>query len=226
MKKLVLLSIALLSFIGLSAQVTSGAISGRVLDKEKNPVTGAIVKIVHVPSGTIYGGKSRGNGDFEIRGLRVGGPYKVEASFVGSGKDMVENVFVDLGDPTNVMLQLEGSTLMKEVYVTSARNSVINSDRTGASTNISSQLINSMPSGNRSLTDMTRLSPQAGVSFSSGLNNGNSFGGRDGRYNNVQVNGANLNNGFGLSSGLTPGGSGQPISPGCIRRDSSRCCPI
>lgn len=212
MKRLLLLTIAVLTIFGMQAQVTSGAISGRVLDNSKNPSVGATVKITHVPSGTVYGGKTRSNGDFEVRGLRVGGPYKVEASFVGSGKDVVENVYVDLGDPTNVSLQLEGSTLMKEVYVTSSRNSVINSDKTGAATNINSQLINSMPSGNRNLSDMTRLSPQAGVSFSSGLNNGNSFGGRDGRYNNVQVNGANLNNGFGLSSGLTPGGSGQPIS--------------
>ena len=212
MKRLLFVSIALLAMFGMQAQVTSGAISGRVLDNSKNPSVGATVKITHVPSGTVYGGKTRSNGDFEVRGLRVGGPYKVEASSVGSGKDIVENVYVDLGDPTNVSLRLEGSTLMKEVYVTSSRNSVINSDKTGASTNINSQLINSMPSGSRNLSDMTRLSPQAGVSFSSGLNNGNSFGGRDGRYNNVQVNGANLNNGFGLSSGLTPGGSGQPIS--------------
>lgn len=212
MKKLITFVVSLLWVLGMDAQVTSGSISGTVLDNSKNPAVGATVKAIHVPSGTIYGGKTRSNGSFEIRGLRVGGPYRVEASFVGSGKDEVDNVYVDLGDPTHVSLQLEGSSRIKEVYVTSSRNSVINNDKTGASTNINSQLINSMPSGSRNLSDMTRLSPQAGVSFSSGLNNGNSFGGRDGRYNNLQVNGANLNNGFGLSSSLTPGGSGQPIS--------------
>jgi hypothetical protein len=213
MKKLLFIILTISCGFALRAQVTSGSISGRVMDASKNPVVGAVMKVTHTPSGSVYGGKARSNGDFEIRGLRVGGPYTVEASAVGQGKDIVENIYVSLGDPTNVLLTLEsGNQQIREVLITSSRNSIINSDKTGASTNINSTMINSMPSGNRSLSDMTRLTPQSGVSFSSGLNNGNSFGGRDGRYNNLQVNGANLNNGFGLSSSLTPGGSGQPIS--------------
>lgn len=195
------------------AQVTTGAIAGKVFDSKKQPVQGVKLKVTHVPSGTVYGTSSRLNGVFEVRGLRVGGPYTIEASFLGLGKDKVENVFVNLGEPINVTLNLEeSSTRIREVLVTSARNSIINEDRTGAATNINSTMINSMPTGNRTLSDMTRLSPQSGASFSSGLNNSNTFGGRDGRYNNLQVNGANLNNGFGLSSNLAPGGSGQPIS--------------
>jgi len=213
MKKL-LLSLSMFLMAGfLVAQVTSGAVAGKVLDSKKQPVQGAKVKVTHVPSGTVYGSASRQNGVFEVRGLRVGGPYTIESSFLGMGKDRVDNVYVTLGEPIQVELVLEeASTQIKEVIVTSARNSIINDNRTGASTNVNSTMINSMPTGNRSLSDMTRLSPQSGVSFSSGLNNGNSFGGRDGRYNNLQVNGANLNNGFGLSSNLAPGGSGQPIS--------------
>jgi hypothetical protein len=214
MKKQLLLIVGMLLFSGyMMAQVTTGAISGTVLDNKKQPIQGAKVKVTHVPSGSIYGSASRSNGTYEVRGLRVGGPYTVEVSFLGKGKDRVDNVYVKLGEPVSVDLILEESaTLIKEVLVTSARNSIINDNRTGAETNINSTMINSMPTGNRTLSDMTRLSPQSGASFSSGLNNANTFGGRDGRYNNLQVNGANLNNGFGLSSNLAPGGSGQPIS--------------
>lgn len=214
MKKQLFLILGMLLVSGfMMAQVTSGAISGKVLDSKKQPIQGAKIKVTHIPSGSLYSATSRVNGEYEVRGLRVGGPFTVEASYLGKGKDRVDNVYVTLGEPISVELTLdEAATQIKEVLVTSARNSIINNNRTGAATNINSTMINSMPTGSRTLSDMTRLSPQSGVSFSSGLNNSNTFGGRDGRYNNLQVNGANLNNGFGLSSNLAPGGSGQPIS--------------
>ncbi|MBL0183981.1 MAG: hypothetical protein IPP96_17545 [Chitinophagaceae bacterium] len=55
----------------------------------------------------------------------------------------------------------------------------------------------------RNITDFTRLTPQA---------NGNNIAGRDGRYNNFTIDGANLNNNFGLSPDPLPGGNSQPIS--------------
>jgi outer membrane receptor protein involved in Fe transport len=214
MKKQLFLLLGMLCMSGfLTAQVTTGALSGKVLDSKKEPVQGAKIKVTHVPSGSIYGTTARNDGHFEVRGLRVGGPYTVDVSYLGKGKDRVENVFVTLGEPTTVELSLEeAATQIKEVIVTSSRNSIINSNRTGAATNINNAMINAMPTGNRSLSDLTRLSPQSGASFGNNLNNSNSFGGRDGRFNNLQVNGANLNNGFGLSSNLAPGGFGQPIS--------------
>jgi hypothetical protein len=55
--------------------------------------------------------------------------------------------------------------------------------------------------------------------------NGNSFGGRDSRYNNIQVDGANLNNNFGLSSDPLPGGGNQPISLDAIEEVSINIAP-
>src|SRR3546814_16339997 len=65
-----------------------------------------------------------------------------------------------------------------------------NTNRTGASTNISTETLTTLPTINRSLLDFTRLTPQS---------SGNSFGGRDSRYNNLQIDGSNFNDGFGLS---------------------------
>ncbi len=59
----------------------------------------------------------------------------------------------------------------------------------------------SMPTINRSISDIARISPFA---------NGMGFAGGDGRSTNFTVDGANFNNNFGLSSSL-PGG-GNPIS--------------
>jgi outer membrane receptor protein involved in Fe transport len=62
-----------------------------------------------------------------------------------------------------------------------------------------------MPTINRSISDIARVSPYA---------NGMSFAGGDGRSTNFTVDGANFNNNFGLSSNL-PGG-GNPISMDAI----------
>lgn len=41
--------------VGANAQVTTSAISGKVLDETKAPVIGATVVAIHEPSGTLYG---------------------------------------------------------------------------------------------------------------------------------------------------------------------------
>eukprot|EP00825_Cyclidium_porcatum_P003514 TRINITY_DN11632_c0_g1_i3.p2 TRINITY_DN11632_c0_g1~~TRINITY_DN11632_c0_g1_i3.p2 ORF type:complete len:135 (-),score=24.80 TRINITY_DN11632_c0_g1_i3:105-509(-) len=91
----------------------------------------------------------------------------------------------------------EQSVDVAEVIVVGAKPSAFGTTKTGASTNISTEQMAILPSISRSLDDFTRLSPYSGA--------GNSFGGRDGRLNNVTIDGANFNNNFGLSNGL-PGG--------------------
>ncbi|MFC7670095.1 hypothetical protein ACFQT0_24040 [Hymenobacter humi] len=46
--------------------------------------------------------------------------------------------------------------------MTQQRDRVINSSRTGAETSVSREQINRLPTLSRSLTDFTRLTPQAG----------------------------------------------------------------
>ncbi|MCC8143892.1 MAG: TonB-dependent receptor [Tannerellaceae bacterium] len=75
-------------------------------------------------------------------------------------------------------------------------------EKTGAATNINNTQLMLLPSINRSFEDFTRLSPYSGGR--------NGFGGRDGRLNNVTIDGANFNNNFGLNDGLS--GGGNPIS--------------
>ncbi|HEY8687906.1 MAG TPA: TonB-dependent receptor, partial [Chitinophagaceae bacterium] len=92
----------------------------------------------------------------------------------------------------------------------------LNRDKTGASTNVNSRMITTLPTISRSITDFTRLTPQA---------NGNSFAGRDGRYNNVTIDGANLNNNFGLSTDPLPGGGSNPVSLDAIEEISVNIAP-
>ncbi len=65
------------------AQITTSAINGKVVDTEGMEIIGATVMAVHTPSGTSYGTVTNAAGYFAIQGMRVGGPYEVEVSYVG-----------------------------------------------------------------------------------------------------------------------------------------------
>ncbi len=199
-------------------QVTNSRMQGAVSDQSGEALIGANVSVVHEPTGTVYGAVTNLEGRFSLPNLKTGGPYSVTVSYVGYGTIKYTDINLRLGEPYSLNVKLaEDAGQLSEVVVEGSRtNSDFNATRTGAATNITNEQINSLPTIERSLTDFTRLTPQA---------NGNSFAGRDGRYNNVQIDGANFNNGFGLSSDLLPGGRSQPISLDAIEEVSVNIAP-
>ena len=184
------------------AQVTTASLSGKVTDPTKEAIIGATVQAIHEPSGTRYGAITNIDGRYTIQGMRAGGPYSVEVSYIGYQTMMFKDVTLQLGEVYNLNVQMqESSELLDEVIVT-AQKTKFASEKTGATTNISNTQIANMPSISRSITDYSRLSAYGG--------NGMSFAGSDGRTANFTIDGANFNNNFGLSSNL-PGG-GNPVS--------------
>ena len=148
-------------------------------------VIGATVVATHTPSGTTYGTVTNLEGRFNLNGMRVGGPYTVEVSYIGYGTSTTSNVTLSLGEnyALNVVLTEETQTL-DEVVVTALRTK-FTTEKTGAVTNISNDQIQNLPMVSRSITDVTRLSPYGG--------DGMSFMGTDGRTANFTVDGANFN---------------------------------
>src|SRR6185503_19319000 len=65
--------------------VTTGVLNGTVTNDQKQPVAGANVIAIHLPSGTSYEATSRADGRFAIPGMRIGGPYSVTVAFGGTG---------------------------------------------------------------------------------------------------------------------------------------------
>ena len=202
-KKMRFLAVALFVMLAtvLQAQVTTSSMSGRVTDAE-GAVIGATVIATHQPSGTTYATVTNLEGRLNLNGMRVGGPYTVEISYIGYGTSTTNNITLSLGENyvLNVLLTEESKTL-DEIVVTALRTK-FPTEKTGAVTNITNTQIANMPTVSRSIMDITRLSPYGG--------NGMSFAGTDGRTANFTVDGANFNNNFGLSDRL-PGG-GNPIS--------------
>lgn len=217
----------LLSFIALvllvafsaNAQITTSKIKGTVVDNAGEPLFGATVAVLHVPTGTVAGTVTQDNGKFTIPNLRVGGPYKVTFSYVGFKSQDVENIFLTLGETTvvNGKLAEEGQQLDEIVITSNAGNQTFSKDRTGARTSVSSQQLRTLPTISRSQEDFTRLEPSA--------SNG-SFGGRNDQFNNFSLDGSIFNNPFGLDA-ATPGGqtNSQPISLDAIDQVSVSVAP-
>ncbi len=172
--------------------VTTSAISGSVAGAAGNPLPSASIQAVHEPSGTRYGTLSRADGRFFIPGMRVGGPYTVTVTLIGYATQQRTEVVLNLGVATDLAFTLQESAVQLEgITVTSERDAIISSERTGAATSVSREAINALPSITGRIADVARLSPQ----YSGNL----SFAGQDNRLNNITVDGAYFNNSFGLA---------------------------
>ena len=183
------------------AQVTTSGMSGKV-KADNEDVIGATVEAVHTPSGTRYVAVTNTKGQFNINGMRSGGPYEVTISYIGYETKKVNGVVLQLGETYNLNTTMNEDTQVLGEVVVQGKASKLNIERMGATTNITSAQMAAVPTVSRSITDMTRLSPYGG--------NGMTFQGSDGRTANFTVDGADFNQNFGLSDAL-PGG-GNPIS--------------
>jgi hypothetical protein len=191
--------------------------NGTVKTSDNTPLIGVTVTATHTPSGTKYVTSTKSGGVFNLPNLRIGGPYTVKFDYVGLQSQEITDIYLVLGEPFKVDINMQaGESKLADVTVTGTKRK-LSVDKTGASTNVGQRQLQTLPTISRSITDFTRLTPQA---------NGNSFAGRDGRYNNVQVNGANLNNNFGLSTDPLPGGGNQPISIDAIEEISINIAPF
>lgn len=216
-KKIVRLITVLLIFpIALSAQVTTSSISGTVKDDKGAGLEGATIKVTNNQNGAVKLSKTDKNGRYQIPNLDPGGPYTVTATFVGQTLTDKKDVFLQLG--TTEVLDFVGanSANVLEAVVVSSRTA--RTVKTGTSSNFNQRAITILPNINRSITNLANLTPQGGA--------GNSFGGRDGRYNNIQIDGASFNNNFGLSNNPLPGGAIQPISLDAIEEISVNVSPF
>jgi outer membrane receptor for ferrienterochelin and colicin len=207
-KQLLLTVLCVFASYLLFAQETTCQILGSVTDG-KAGLAGATVVAVHNPSGTRYSTTTRKDGRFNLPGLRIGGPYTVTISYVGYKNDKQDNINLVLGqDFTTDFSLIPETTQLTEVVVSASRqNKIFNNSHTGSQEFITRSQLEQLPTINRSISDFTKLEPTANTtSF------GTSFGGRSAQYNNITVDGANFNNGFGLSSTLGGQTGAQPIS--------------
>ena len=210
MKKLLLIFTLLtaVSFAVLGQGSTTSSIRGRIVDENGGTLIGATIQLKHEPSGTNYGTVSNVEGIYRIPNTRVGGPYTVIGSFVGYKDYRRENVYLTLGQVFEINIKLEVDEIVLEgVEIVANKNDIFDGTRNGASTNVGSELISTLPTASRNISDFTRLTPQARISGDNNI----SIAGSNNRYNSFFIDGANNTDAFGLEgSGTNGGGTGAP----------------
>ena len=212
-KSLLFFALVLASYGTIQAQVTTSSMTGVVTQTNGTATSGATIKAIHTPTGTVYSGSANESGRFNLANMRVGGPYRIEITYVGQDPIVYEDVYLQLGQPF-VLNPVFGEDTGTEIEEVTVRATGTRSQKNGAATVVNRNQIEKLPTITRSVNDLTRLTPQA---------NGANIGGGNYRSNNFTVDGANFNNQFGIGQNMPANGS--PISIDAIEQISVNVTP-
>ena len=204
---------------------TTSSINGKVKDKSGEPLPGATILATHSPSGSRYASTTDNEGTFRISNMRVGGPYKIEISYVGFKTFTDDATYLQLGDSKAFIVELDAEiSALDEVVLSVSKDNMINSKKTGAQTVIDSKKIEALPSLSRNIADFAKLTPQAQLRGDDVL----SIGGQNNRYNAIYIDGAVNNDVFGLAGNGTNGGQTgvSPISLDAIEQFQVSVAPF
>lgn len=139
------------------AQLTTGTISGTVLDTTQAALPGVTVTITHAGTGQTRTVVTNERGFYEAPNLPVGN-YSLTASLQGFGTAQHKDVQLAIGRNTVIDLTLAVGGLAQEVTVTGGAPLIETTSAT-VSNLISSQQVEDLPLVNRDLTQLTFLQP-------------------------------------------------------------------
>lgn len=206
--------------VGANAQSTSSTITGNVSDGA-NPIAEAVVTAVHVPTNTAFYAITNQKGNYVLNNVIAGGPYNIKVEKTGYRLTMVQNVSAPIAESVvaNVVAEKSTVTLQEVAIYGDPESSAMNVQRSGIGTRIDGKSMEAMPTVDRSLNDVMKLTPQA-------TSSGGTFsvGGGNYRGSAISVDGASFNNAFGIGSNLPAGGS--PISLDAIDQISINISPF
>lgn len=179
------------------AQETTSAVHG-VVTAGGAPVANASVTLVHKPSGTRAVTSTESTGTFDLRGLRVGGPYTVTIAAPGQPQRVLNDIFLEVSKTGELDVDLAE---VEELVVTGA----VRAQDQGPSTTLTSQEIATVVSVSRDPRDLARRDILVAQDLSngrSGTNGGGiSIAGSNPRFNRIAVDGVAAQDNFGLAQG-------------------------
>jgi hypothetical protein len=187
-----------------SAQVTTSSIRGQVTNSDGAAVSGATVTILHVPTGTVAVTTTTDTGAFGAQNLRVGGPYSVTVTGPNFVPSRADGIYANLGEATSLNLVVEtadDTARMETVVITGSAVSAAQV-AAGPSATYNLATLENAPAMNRDIKDIVRLDPR--VYVDEAFNDSINCAGANPRYNSLTVDGARLNDNFGLNSNGYP----------------------
>ena len=223
MKKIITVISLCFSLIGYS-QETTGTLKGEVKSNDNNLLANTKLTLLQVSTGFVSTTISSDKGFFVFNHLQPDTSYQLSVSYVGFEDFKLDAIAINLGETKNISVDLQNkAATLKEVVITTTKKNDTNERR------INLELLNKLPTLNRSIQDATRLLPESNL---------NSFGGANYRFNNLSIDGSATNDvlGFqepasgasGSSASGTPGALAgtQPIGFGAIAAISVKTTPF
>ncbi len=213
-----------------SQGLTTSGITGVVADASGNAISGANVTILHVPTGTIDRISTGKSGRYNVRGLRIGGPYTVTISSDLYRTAVQHDVYIELSRASHVGFEMQetgGEVVeLEEFEVIGVNDPLFDRNKTGVGSVLNTEALETRPQVQRSFLDFARFDPNAAiVGGSSATSAGRiSIAGQNSRYNSIQVDGVKMNDQFGLNADSLPS-LANPISVDALEEISIEVAP-
>ncbi len=179
----------------LSGQGTDASIKGRVKNIKKEPLAGGTVTIKNISTGFSSTTITSEDGRYSFLQLPLGVPYTITVAYLGYTTQVQSDIAVNQADQLSFDFFLtETAKELENIVITAG---LVNSriDRMGASTSISSRVIQQIPAQDRNFTNLAALAPTT---------NGISISGQRASSTNYVIDGVSARNN--LTSGTVGGG--------------------
>jgi hypothetical protein len=178
--------------------LTTAAMNGLVTDKQGNSVAGATVTVLHEPSGTRATAVTRANGQYNVTGLRVGGPYTVSVSAKDLQAEPQKEVYLSLEQNAEISFQVSSDVVKLEAFtVSETKDTTFGVGRMGAGESFSDSQIATTATTRDNVQDIARLDSRIQLTS---LDQGGQMSaqGQNFRLNSFLVDGVESNDPFGL----------------------------
>jgi outer membrane receptor for ferrienterochelin and colicin len=180
--------------------ITSSALGGFVTTKQGQPVADATVTVVHVPTGTRSTTTTRTNGQYNLSGLRVGGPYSVTVTGKDYTPETTNDLYLDLGSAGTANFTLSTEVIQLEAMsVTGSRDSIFGSGKIGTGSSFTDRDIENVSTVRRNIQDVAVLDSRMALMS---LDQGGQLSaqGQNFRFNSFTIDGVRADDPFGLNS--------------------------
>jgi hypothetical protein len=159
MKKALVVGVGLFFFLVVAgdAQVTTGTISGSVMDSTGAVLPGARVAILNEDTGITRAAVTDGSGRYTAASLSVGN-YKVTVTQEGFQTEVRSGIVLTVGRQALVDFQLQVGSVTQTVEVT-GEAPLVDTTQSAVSALVTTETISELPLNGRSLSDLVLLQP-------------------------------------------------------------------
>jgi hypothetical protein len=203
LKQLLTGAMALFLALGTMARgqgITTSEMTGSVMDAQGKPIAAAVITVLHEPTGTKTVTTSRANGQFNLSGLRVGGPYSVTASVNGYRGETKNGVYLDVGSGQNLTFSLPAEVVMMEAFKVEMDSDVtFGSGKMATGSTYDVNQIDNTATVRRNIQDIAQLDSRLTL-MALDQTGQLSAQGQHPRYNSFLIDGVQAGDPFGLNS--------------------------